>query len=83
MTTKLTLSVKKEVIELSKEYAKKSGRSLSSLIEAYLNTLVNASDKKEQLGPITAKLSGIIKENSTLDYKKEFENIIFEKYSNK
>jgi hypothetical protein len=62
MTIKLTLSVEKEIIELSKEYAKKSGRSLSDLIENYLKTLVVSSrHQDEKLGPITTKLSGIIK----------------------
>ncbi len=84
MTTKLTLSVEKEIIELSKEYAKKSGRSLSDLIENYLKTLVvSTQHQPEKLGPITKKLSGIIKvsHNKDIDYKKEFENMVFEKYS--
>lgn len=81
MITKLTLSVEKEIIELSKNYAKKSGRSLSDLIENYLKSLVKPEVKIEHFGPITSKLSGIIKTDSDINYKKEFENLIFEKYS--
>jgi len=39
MTTKLTLTVEKDVIERAKFYAKHSGRSLSELIEQYLDSL--------------------------------------------
>lgn len=39
MTTKLTLTVEKEVIERAKSYAKHSGRSLSELIEQYLRAV--------------------------------------------
>ena len=40
MATKLTLSIEEQVIESAKEYAKKQGRSLSSIVEEYLNQLV-------------------------------------------
>ena len=39
MTTKLTLTVEKAVIERANFYAKVSGKSLSELIEQYLETL--------------------------------------------
>ncbi|MEM7660505.1 MAG: DUF6364 family protein, partial [Bacteroidota bacterium] len=44
MNTKLTLTIEKSVIEKAKAYAKKSGRSLSDLIESYLLRLVSESD---------------------------------------
>ena len=40
MSTKLTLTVEKSVIEKAKSYANKTGRSLSEIIENYLETLV-------------------------------------------
>ena len=39
MSTKLTLTVDKTVIDKAKRYAKKQGRSLSDLIENYLKTI--------------------------------------------
>ena len=39
MTTKLTLTVEKSIIERAKSYAKNTGRSLSELIENYLETI--------------------------------------------
>jgi len=40
MSTKLTLSVDKKVIDKAKEYARSNGRSLSNIIEEYLKSLV-------------------------------------------
>ena len=37
MTTKLTLTVEKSIIERAKSYARNTGRSLSELIESYLD----------------------------------------------
>ena len=39
MTSKQTLTVEKAIIDRAKSYAKKTGRSLSELIENYLETI--------------------------------------------
>ncbi len=39
MSTKLTLTLDKSVIESAKKYAKSQGRSLSNLIEDYLKAV--------------------------------------------
>ncbi|MBO9676528.1 MAG: hypothetical protein J7577_24010 [Sphingobacteriaceae bacterium] len=39
MTTKLTLTVQKSTIEKAKHYAKHTGRSLSELVEKYLESI--------------------------------------------
>ena len=39
MTTKLTLTIDDSVISVAKKYAKKSGKSLSVIVENYLKTL--------------------------------------------
>ncbi|WP_412466783.1 DUF6364 family protein [Pedobacter sp. KLB.chiD] len=39
MTAKLTLTVQKSTIEKAKSYAKHTGRSLSELVEKYLETI--------------------------------------------
>jgi len=62
MTTKLTLSVEEKVIERAKVYAKKTGRSLSDIVEGYLDSLTSDSDKKnEDISPKLRKLIGAIK----------------------
>ncbi len=78
MTTKLTLTVEKTVIEKAKSYAKHTGRSLSELIENYLETLIEENPKKEQLSPKLKKIVGVVKLPDDFDEKKEltayFEN---------
>jgi hypothetical protein len=56
MSTKLTLTVEKTVIEKAKAYAKKTGRSLSELVEAYLENITH--DDPEQ--PVSAKLKNLV-----------------------
>lgn len=46
MTVKLTLTVEKTTIEKAKHYAKNTGRSLSELVEKYLETITDVSEEK-------------------------------------
>lgn len=61
MTTKLTLTVEESVIQKAKLYAKNSGRSLSELIESYLETLTNDNNDKSILSPKLQAIAGSIK----------------------
>ena len=56
MTTKLTLTVEKSIIEKAKFYAKHTGRSLSELIENYLDSITQDSGSEK----ISAKLQKIV-----------------------
>ena len=56
MTTKLTLTVEKGIIEKAKSYAKRTGRSLSELIESYLENITSENDDHK----ISAKLQRIV-----------------------
>lgn len=69
MNTKLTLSVDKAVIERAKHYAKKSGRSLSALIEQYL-TDITQEKTSQALSPRVKKLLGAVKLPPDFDEKK-------------
>lgn len=60
MTAKLTLTVEKEVIDRAKSYAKKTGRSLSEIIENYLTTITDDSENNT-LSPKLKKIVGIVK----------------------
>ena len=70
MTTKLTLSVEKSIIERAKSYAKNSGRSLSELIENYLETITKESGE-ERLSPKLNKIVGSVKLPKNFDQEKE------------
>ncbi len=81
MTTKLTLTVEKEVIDLAKAYASKKGRSLSDLIENYLKTLVQKENDKMDFSADIKRLLGSVKAPKDFDYKKELGNALSKKYS--
>jgi hypothetical protein len=81
MTTKLTLTVEKEIIEKAKKYSAQTGRSLSKMIESYLESVVNNSSNKETtLSPKIKKLKGVVKLPADFDYKKETEKSVKQKF---
>lgn len=82
MNTKLTLTIEKSVIEKAKDYAKKSGRSLSDLIESYLQRLISESELGEETVPEEFKdLFGSVNLPSDLDDKTAIRKIMSEKHS--
>jgi formiminotetrahydrofolate cyclodeaminase len=70
MTTKLTLTVEKATIEKAKIYAKQTGRSLSELIENYLETIIQANHE-QAISPKLKKIVGAVKLPKNFDEKKE------------
>ena len=70
MTTKLTLTIDNTVIEVAKKYAKKNGKSLSSIVENYLKSLTTQKVESESISPRILKLLGTIDLPSDFDYKK-------------
>ena len=79
MTTKLTLTVEKTIIERAKSYAKKTGRSLSELIESYLENITEENDHSE-LSPKLKKLIGSVKLPKDFDEEKELRSAIEKKH---
>lgn len=82
MSTKLTLTIEKEIIEKAKIYAKDKNRSLSDLIENYLKMLTKEEKviQPEKLSPVVKSLKGSFKMPESMDYKKELRNRLDEKY---
>jgi len=80
MNTKLTLSIDNEVIQKAKNYAKKSGRSLSDLIENYLKRITSSEKHDLSISPKVNNLMGSIKVNDDFDYKNELSDALQEKY---
>ncbi|HET8837649.1 MAG TPA: DUF6364 family protein [Flavobacteriaceae bacterium] len=56
MTTKLTLSVEKQVVLKAKRYAQETGKSLSEIIQNYLEHLT----KEEKYPEVSEKLKGLL-----------------------
>lgn len=82
MSTKLTLTIEKEVIEIAKDYAKKKGQSLSEMVENYFKfvTVKRMKVKEKQLSTKVRKLRGIIKTDEPLDYKQILTEELSKKY---
>jgi hypothetical protein len=79
MTTKLTLTLEKTIIERAKSYAKKTGRSLSELIESYLENITEENYYSD-LSPKLKKLIGSVKLPEDFDEEKELRSAIEKKH---
>ena len=77
MTTKLTLTVEKKVIDRAKRYAQKTGRSLSDLVESYLDNITSTeSDSVTELPDGIKNLFGAVHIPTDLNHKKEIRKIL-------
>ena len=86
MTTKLTLSINKEVIKNAKELSQKSGISISQMVENFLKQSIKFHPekkilKKEELPPFLKKMYGAVKTKDKREYKDVYQNYIAEKHS--
>ena len=79
MTTKLTLTVEKAIIEKAKSYAKKTGRSLSELIENYLENITQENDDSD-ISPKLQKIVGSVKLPPDFDEEKELRAALEKKH---
>ena len=79
MDTKLTLKIDKEVIEKAKIFAKKRNISLSSIIEHYLEYIVNYKEQPEY-STIVKELSGIISLPDDFNLNESYSDYLSEKY---
>lgn len=78
MQAKLTLSIDKQIIEKAKEFASRSNRSLSDIIETYLEKITDR--ELEDVDNELSKLIGVIKLPQDFDDKKEVRRILTEKH---
>jgi len=80
METKLTLRLRKSVIDKAKKYSHKNNISISKLVEIYLESITTSRKKEEETTPLVESLSGVIKIDSGFDYKKEYSDYLAKKY---
>lgn len=85
MNTKLTLLLRKDVIERAKEEAAERGTSLSKMIEQLLETALarvtpRRSPKRRSSHPAVRQLRGIIKLPPDFNYKKDRAEYLAKKY---
>ncbi|ACM20119.1 antitoxin, putative [Geotalea daltonii FRC-32] len=80
MNAKLTLSLEKDVIEQAKEFSRKQHKSLSKLVENYLQQITRSVPHEEHITPLVAELSGLIKPDRVKRRKDEYAAYLTEKY---
>lgn len=79
MTTKLTLTIEKSIIERAKSYAKNTGRSLSEIIENYLVTITQ-ENTNEELSPKLKKIVGAVSLPDDFDEEEELREVLEKKH---
>jgi uncharacterized protein (UPF0335 family) len=60
MNTKLTLTINKEIIVKAKKYAKQTERSLSNLIESYLDKITRQEQEPDAVPDEFKELFGVV-----------------------
>lgn len=78
MTSKLTLSIEKEIIEKAKRFAKRSNRSLSDIVESYLKKITD--DHLDEIDHELSKAVGVISLPKDFEEKKAIREILKNKY---
>ena len=70
MTTKLTLSIKKDTVEKGKRISKQRNKSISKLVEEFIESLPEKETKKKlSIRELSAMMSKNISLPKNLDYK--------------
>jgi ribosome recycling factor len=83
MASKLTLSIREQVILEAKQYAKDHGKSLSNIVEEYLKSLSSTKSKSKELelSELVRELKGSVKlPKGFKSYKSTLEDALLEKY---
>ncbi len=83
MSTKLTLTIDQDVIDLAKTYAKENKRSLSNIIEEYLKSLTRQEKRsgKAEWSKLVMDLKGSVKDPApSKSYKEILTDALIEKH---
>ncbi len=84
MSTKLTLTIDKSIIQKAKKYAKERERSLSDIIENYLKLITEDQTSEEiKITPLVKSMRGSFKAPKDFDYKEELTKALSNKYLKK
>jgi hypothetical protein len=80
MNTKLTLSVEKSIIDSAKLYAKKTGKSLSEIIQNYLEKLTLDEEHESNLSSKLSKIVGAVELPKDFNEKEELRKYMENKH---
>jgi hypothetical protein len=78
--TKLTLSVEEEVVEQAKRIAEANQTSVSAMFSRFVQSLAAPRESRPEIGPLTRKLSGIIRLPPGKDYKDALADALEDRY---
>lgn len=80
MITKLTLTIEKDIIVRAKHYAKQTGRSVSDLVENYLDQVTQEHTSSVSISPKLKRIVGAVKLPKHFDEKKALQNYYNKKH---
>lgn len=66
----VTLTIEESLIKKAKSFAKNTGRSLSELVENYLDTLTSEKTDNQHISPKLKKIIGVVKLPEGFDEEK-------------
>ena len=78
--TKLTLSIDKAVVRKAKRIAEANNTSVSAMFSQFVESMATRRARPARIGPLTRKLSGIMKLPADKDYKDLLTDALMDKY---
>jgi hypothetical protein len=76
MTTKLTLSINEKTVKQAKLISRKKGKSISKMVEEYLNSLSEKEEQKESVMDRIKKIMASQKEKISLPENMNYKEMI-------
>jgi Family of unknown function (DUF6364) len=77
---KLTLSMEEDVVDKAKQIAEANKTSVSAMFSQFVQSMVVHGMRPTKIGPLTRKLSGMVKLPPGKDYKDLITDNITDKY---
>ena len=78
--TKLTLSIDEIVVEQAKQIADANNTSVSAMFSQFVQSMASRRSRPKKIGPLTRKLSGIVKLPASKGYKELLTEALVDKY---
>ena len=78
--TKLPLSVEEDVVEKAKRIAKANETSVSAMFSQFVRSMAAPRSRRPKIGPLTRKLSGVVKLPPNKGYKELLTDALTDKY---